>query len=228
MNKSILQKFAIEARRELRDKIKAKAYEYGIKEDEIKKGEIESSDSIVVNGKTLNKDEKDQRRKLIEKIEILNEEGSNGFDLVIEEVAYTWFNRLMALRFMEVNRYIKTRVLSSEEGNKIPDIVTEAIDISFKNVDLDEEYIRELKLSSDIDATQKLFKYMVISQCNELYNTLPFMFEKISDYTELLFPNGLLDEGSFVSKMIDPNYIPEEDWEQVEIIGWLYRSKFIR
>ncbi|MEG0855805.1 MAG: BREX-1 system adenine-specific DNA-methyltransferase PglX [Terrisporobacter sp.] len=223
MNKSILQKFAIEARRELREKIKSKAYEYGIKEDEIKKGEIESSDSIVVNGKALNKDEKDQRRKLIEKIETLNEEGSNGFDLVIEEVAYTWFNRMMALRFMEVNRYIKTRVLSSEEGNKIPDIITEALDISFKNVDLDEGYIRELKLSSDIDATQKLFKYMVISQCNELNNTLPFMFEKISDYTELLFPNGLLDEGSFVSKMIDTNYIPEEDWEQVEIIGWLYQ-----
>jgi len=223
MNKSILQKFAIEARRELREKIKSKAFEYGIKEDGIKKGEIESSDSIVVNGKALNKDEKEQRRKLIKKIETLNEEGSNGFDLVIEEVAYTWFNRLMALRFMEVNRYIKTRVLSSEEDNKIPDIVTEALDISFKNVNLDEEYIRELKLSSDIDATQKLFKYMVISQCNELYNTLPFMFEKISDYTELLFPNGLLDEGSFVSKMIDKNYISEEDWEQVEIIGWLYQ-----
>ncbi len=223
MDKSILQKFAIEARRELREKIKAKAYEYGIKEDEIKKGEIESSDSIVVNGKTLNKNEKDQRRKLIEKIETLNEEGSNGFDLVIEEVAYTWFNRMMALRFMEVNRYIKTRVLSSEEDNNIPDIVTEALDISFKNVELDEEYIRELKLSTDIDATQKLFKYMVINQCNELHNMLPFMFEKISDYTELLFPNGLLDEGSFVSKMIDTNYIPEEDWEQVEIIGWLYQ-----
>lgn len=223
MNKSILQKFAIEARIELREKIKSKAFEYGIKEDGIKKGEIESSDYIVVNGKALNKDEKEQRRKLIKKIETLNEEGSNGFDLVIEEVAYTWFNRLMALRFMEVNRYIKTRVLSSEEDNKIPDIVTEALDISFKNVNLDEEYIRELKLSSDIDATQKLFKYMVISQCNELYNTLPFMFEKISDYTELLFPNGLLDEGSFVSKMIDKNYISEEDWGQVEIIGWLYQ-----
>lgn len=223
MNKNVLQKFAIEARRELREKIKNKAFEYGIQEDQIKKGEIESSDSIVVNGKALNKDQKEQRRKLIEKIETLNEQGSNGFDVVIEEVGYTWFNRLIALRFMEVNRYIKTRVLSSEEGSKIPDIVTEALDVSFKNVELDEDYIRELKLSSDINATQDLFKYMIISQCNELHDTLPFMFEKISDYTELLFPDGLLDENSFVSKMIDNEYIPEEYWEEVEIIGWLYQ-----
>ena len=223
MNKNILQKFAIEARRELREKIKNKAFEYGIQEDQIKKGEIESSDSIVVNGKALNKDQKEQRRKLIEKIETLNEQGSNGFDVVIEEVGYTWFNRLIALRFMEVNRYIKTRALSSEEGSKIPDIVTEALDVSFKNVELDEDYIRELKLSSDINATQDLFKYMIISQCNELHDTLPFMFEKISDYTELLFPDGLLDENSFVSKMTDNEYIPEDDWEEVEIIGWLYQ-----
>ena len=223
MNKNVLQKFAIEARRELREKIKNKAFEYGIQEDQIKKGEIESSDSIVVNGKALNKDQKEQRRKLIEKIETLNEQGSNGFDVVIEEVGYTWFNRLIALRFMEVNRYIKTRALSSEEGSKIPDIVTEALDISFKNVELDEDYIRELKLSSDINATQDLFKYMIISQCNELHDTLPFMFEKISDYTELLFPDGLLDENSFVSKMTDNEYIPEEYWEEVEIIGWLYQ-----
>ena len=223
MNKNVLQKFAIEARRELIEKIKNKAFEYGIQEDQIKKGEIESSDSIVVNGKALNKDQKEQRRKLIEKIETLNEQGSNGFDVVIEEVGYTWFNRLIALRFMEVNRYIKTRALSSEEGSKIPDIVTEALDVSFKNVELDEDYIRELKLSSDINATQDLFKYMIISQCNELHDTLPFMFEKISDYTELLFPDGLLDENSFVSKMTDNEYIPEEDWEEVEIIGWLYQ-----
>lgn len=223
MNKNVLQKFAIEARRELIEKIKNKAFEYGIQEDQIKKGEIESSDSIVVNGKALNKDQKEQRRKLIEKIESLNEQGSNGFDVVIEEVGYTWFNRLIALRFMEVNRYIKTRALSSEEGSKIPDIVTEALDVSFKNVELDEDYIRELKLSSDINATQDLFKYMIISQCNELHDTLPFMFEKISDYTELLFPDGLLDENSFVSKMTDNEYIPEEDWEEVEIIGWLYQ-----
>ena len=141
MNKNVLQKFAIEARRELIEKIKNKAFEYGIQEDQIKKGEIESSDSIVVNGKALNKDQKEQRRKLIEKIESLNEQGSNGFDVVIEEVGYTWFNRLIALRFMEVNRYIKTRALSSEEGSKIPDIVTEALDVSFKNVELDEDYI---------------------------------------------------------------------------------------
>ena len=104
MNKNVLQKFAIEARRELIEKIKNKAFEYGIQEDQIKKGEIESSDSIVVNGKALNKDQKEQRRKLIEKIESLNEQGSNGFDVVIEEVGYTWFNRLIALRFMDVNR----------------------------------------------------------------------------------------------------------------------------
>lgn len=223
MNKSVLQKFATEARTELKKRIENKAIKYGIKEDEIKKGQVESSDSIVVDGHILDKYQKEQRRKLIEKIEALNEEGSNGFDIVMEEVAYTWFNRLIALRFMEVNRYIKTRALSSEEGSTVPDIVTEALDITFRNIELDEDYIRQLKLSSDRDATQKLFKYMIISQCNELHKSLPFMFETISDYTELLFPDGLLDENSFVSKMTDTNYIPEEDWEEVEIIGWLYQ-----
>lgn len=223
MNKNILQKFATEARTELKRRIKNKANQYGIKEDEIKKGQIESSDSIVIEGNILDKNQKEQRRKLIDKIEALNEEGSNGFDIVIEEVAYTWFNRLIALRFMEVNGYIKTRSLSSEEGNIVPDLVTEALDITFRNVDLDEEYIRNLKLKGDTDSIQKLFKYMIISQCNELHKSLPFMFETISDYTELLFPDGLLDETSFVSKMTDASYIPVEDWEEVEIIGWLYQ-----
>lgn len=223
MNKNILQKFATEARRELRDKVINKAFEYGIKEDDKETVEGESSDSIVLNGKILDKTQKEQRRKIKEKIEYLNEQGSNGFDIVVEEVAYAWFNRLIAIRFLEVNRYIKTRAVSSEEGNNIPDIVTEALDVNFRNVKLDEDYIKKLKLSGDADATQNLFKYMIISQCNELHDSLPFMFEKISDYTELLFPDGLLDENSFVRKMTDTEYIPEEDWEEVEIIGWLYQ-----
>lgn len=223
MNKNVLQKFSIEARQELKKKVISKAFEYGIDKDVIKKGQLESSDSIVVDGTVLDKTKKDQRRKLIDKIEMLNEQGSDGFDVVVEEVAYTWFNRLIALRFLEVNRYIKTRAISSEEGNNIPDIVTEALEVSFRNVKLDEDYIRNLKLSTDLNATQDLFKYMIISQCNELHDSLPFMFEKLSDYTELLFPDGLLDENSFVRKMTDTEYIPEEDWEQVEIIGWLYQ-----
>lgn len=223
MNKNILQKFATEARQELKKKVISKAFEYGIDKDGIKKGQVESSDSIVVDGRILDKIQKKQRRKLIDKIEMLNEQGSDGFDVVVEEVAYTWFNRLIALRFLEVNRYIKTRALSSEEGNNIPDIVTEALDVNFIKVRLDEDYIRKLKLSGDSDATKKLFKYMIISQCNELHDSLPFMFEKISDYTELLFPDVLLDENSFAKKMTDTEYIPEKDWKEVEIIGWLYQ-----
>ena len=116
-----------------------KQIEKHIKEDDKETVEGESSDSIVLNGKILDKTQKEQRRKIKEKIEYLNEQGSNGFDIVVEEVAYAWFNRLIAIRFLEVNRYIKTRAVSSEEGNNIPDIVTEALDVNFRNVKLDKE-----------------------------------------------------------------------------------------
>lgn len=214
MNKTALKNFAVNARNELREKITVKALQFGISEERIKKADIQSSDAIYIDGKQLDNDEKSQRDALIARINKI------GFNQVIEEVAYTWFNRFTALRLMEVNNYLPTkiRVLSSSNpGSFEPDIVQEALNV---DLDVDKEYVYELKLNNK---SEELFKYLIIKQCNSLKPYLPFMFKQITDYTELLFPDGLLAEGSFLSQMTDTDVFPEEDWADVEIIGWLYQ-----
>lgn len=220
MNKNALKIFAVDSKKELMEKIQIKAMQYGIEKDKIKNSQKVSSDSIVINGKPLSKEEKLQREKLITKIKLIDEEGGDGYKQVIEEVVYTWFNRFTALRFMEVNNYLPTRVraLSSEiAGSVEPELVKEA-----SNVDLpvDKQKIYEMKLNNDMEG---LFKYMIIAQCNALNISLPFMFEKIGHYTELLFPDGLLNEGAFIRRLTDTEVISESDWGDVEIIGWLYQ-----
>ena len=121
-----------------------------------------------------------------------------GFDRVMEEVAYTWFNRFTALRFMEVNDYLPTRVrvLSSVHVDSAePDMVKEALSL---DLDLDKEHVYELKMNNN---TEELFKYLIIKHCNDLNRYMPFMFETIDDYTEILFPEGLLATDSFVRQM---------------------------
>lgn len=214
MNKTALKNFAVYARNELREKITVKALQFGISEERIKKADIQSSDAIYIDGKQLDKDEKSQRDALIVRINKI------GFNQVIEEVAYTWFNRFTALRLMEVNNYLPTkmRVLSSSNpGSFEPDIVQEALNV---DLDVDKEYVYELKLNNK---SEELFKYLIIKQCNSLNPVLPFMFKQIADYTELLFPDGLLAEDSFLSQMTDTDVFLEEDWADVEIIGWLYQ-----
>ena len=137
----------------------------------------------------------------------------------MEEVAYTWFNRFSALRFMEVNGYLPShvRVFTDEENSFKPQIITEAIHLDLDGLDMEKVY--ELK---DVEKTEELYKYLLIVQCNALNMILPGMFQKIADYTELLLPDNLLREGSVIQQMIE--LIPEEDWKDaVQIIGWLYQ-----
>lgn len=137
----------------------------------------------------------------------------------MEEVAYTWFNRFSALRFMEVNNYLpsRIRVFTDAEGNFKPEILTEAIHLELDGLDMEKVYALK-----DANDSEVLFKYLIITQCNALSGVLPGMFQKIADYTELLFPDNLLREGSVVEQMVTK--IPEEDWkDQVQIIGWLYQ-----
>jgi len=214
MNKTALKNFATNARRELIKKVEAKALKIGITEENIKKAQIESSDAIYIDGKQLSITEKKQRDKLIQRIKDI------GFKQVVEEVAYTWFNRFIALRFMEVNNYLptKVRVLSSSNPDSPePDILKEALSV---DLDIDKELVYELKLNNK---TEELYKYLIIKQCNSLNKYLPFLFETIEDYKEILFPEGLLAKDSFLREMTDTDKIPESDWEQVEIIGWLYQ-----
>lgn len=216
MNKSAIKNFAVRARNRLIEDITQKAYELGITKNEIKDIEtFEGGFKIkgLDNSKTYKKYEAKQREKLVSNIR------EKGFEQVIEEVAYTWFNRFIALRFMEVNEYLPTgvRVLSSiEEGKTEPDIIKEALNI---DLDIDKELVYKLIDEND---TEDLYKYLIIKQCNQLGQIMPMVFEEISDYTELLLPDNLLAEGSVIRDLVES--IEEDDYkDQVEIIGWMYQ-----
>ncbi|MGK0466852.1 BREX-1 system adenine-specific DNA-methyltransferase PglX [Clostridium sp.] len=213
MDKSSIKNFAVSARVKLKEQIKQKAYAFGITKDEIKSVEM-FEDAFEVNGNKYNKRLLKHRENLVKKI------NEKGFEQLLEEVAYTWFNRLIAIRFMEVNEYLPSgvRVLSSTDSSKIePDIIREAANLDFENLNIDLIY----KLQ-DENSIEELFKYLLIRQCNELGKIMPVVFEEIEDYTELLLPDNLLQEGSIVRDLVTS--ITEEDWEeQVEIIGWLYQ-----
>lgn len=208
MNKPVIRKFAIWARNELISRVTQRAHRYGISIEKIESNDIDS-----VGDKLLTDIEKKQRRALINRINDV------GFESVMEEVAYTWFNRFIALRFMEVNGYLPShvRVFTNQNNNFKPEIMTEAIHISLAGLNLDTVYKYKETNSDD-----ELFKYLIITQCNDLSKVLPGMFQRIADYTELLFPDNLLREGSVIEQMV--MLIPEEDWkDQVQIIGWLYQ-----
>ena len=232
MDKTAIRNFAVKARRKLIEDITHKAYEIGITKDKILDIETFEGGFRVKgreNGKTFKKYELKQRDKLIHNIK------HKGFEQVIEEVAYTWFNRFIALRFMEVNNYLPTgvRVLSSiEEGKTEPDIIQEALNI---DLDLDPEIVYRLQDSND---TEDLYRYLLVKQCNQLGKIMPNVFEEIADYTELLLPDKLLAEGSVIRDLVEE--IEGYDWkielneeEQkreaekgehgIEIIGWLYQ-----
>ena len=208
MDKNAIKKFSVWARTELIDRVSLKGVEYGITEDN-----VEDANADSVGGKVLTADEKKQRQALIAEI------NDKGYKQVMEEVAYTWFNRFSALRFMEVNGYLPShvRVFTDEENNFKPQIITEAIHLDLDGLDMEKVY--ELK---DAEKTEELYKYLLIVQCNALNKILPRMFQKIADYTELLLPDNLLREGSVIQQMIE--LISEDDWKDaVQIIGWLYQ-----
>lgn len=213
MDKNAIKKYAIWARRELIERVSQKALQYGISADVTANIDVD-----VVNGYPLSVTEKKQRKALIQMV------SEHGYEQVMEEVAYTWFNRFIALRFMEVNGYLPShvRVFTNDAGEFKPQILSEAIHLEIDGLNIDKVY--ELKTANKED---ELFKYLLIVQCNALNNILPGMFQRIEDYTELLLPNNLLREGSVIERLVQqntPDSIPESDWtEQVQIIGWLYQ-----
>ncbi|MFD1363336.1 BREX-1 system adenine-specific DNA-methyltransferase PglX [Lentibacillus salinarum] len=214
MDKGAIRKFAVSARNKLMEAVAQKAFELGITKDTIKEAEI-YQDGFMINQKYYKQYQIKQREKLIQEV------NQKGYDQVIEEVAYTWFNRFIALRFMEVNDYLPTgiRIFTSiEEGKRDPDALTEVLMLA-DDLDLNEQKVYELQDAND---DEDLFKYILIKQCNKLGEIMPMMFEKIEDYTELLLPDNLLVENSVIRDMV--TMIDEADWlQEVEIIGWLYQ-----
>ncbi|MED3919511.1 BREX-1 system adenine-specific DNA-methyltransferase PglX [Priestia aryabhattai] len=211
MNKKALKEFAVYARNELRNQIALRAQAFGIT-SEGSPVLTTGADYLEINGKKLELMYRNSLQKLLKEIEI------KGYDNVIEEVAYTWFNRLIAIRFMEVHNYLpaKVRILSSETKGKIdPDILTE-----YQYTDLPvnkEEVAKNIALGNREEAFRKL----LVAQCNELHEMMPFLFEKVADYTELLLPETLLHADSLINQLVQK--LEEEDFEEVEVIGWLYQ-----
>lgn len=208
MNKNAIKSYAVWARNELMKQVAQKAYEYGVTESSLPDYNTDN-----VNGRLLSSDEKKQLNELI------NEVKKNGYKHVIEEVAYTWFNRFIALRYMEVNNYLpqRIRVFTNDNNEFKPDLLTDAIHVELEGLDIQKvfDYIEENK-------QEELYKYLLLTLCNDMNKYLPDMFTSIKDYKTLLFPDNLLKEDSVLAKLITD--IDEDSWtDQVQIIGWLYQ-----
>ncbi len=230
MDKTAIRNYATEARRKLIEAVKLKAQQLYIFEDSAKTlrpgAEVErlQADGIFLSSEQLN-----ARRRLYD--ELLHEDMPYKpaiFNRVMESVACTWFNRLIALRIMEVNEWLpsNTRILSSQEPGRVePDALREVERLEYVN----QAKVAELRASADINTSEKLYKYILISQCNALHKVLPGMFEKENDFTELLLPDALLAKGGIVHDLVNKihednfNVVDTEKQGQIEIIGWLYQ-----
>jgi len=213
MNKSKLKIYAPKAREEFIKAVTERAQFYGISKDTVEPCTIKG-DFAFISGRPFPKKLADTRKLLLDRIE------KSSFSQIVEEVAYTWFNRIAAIRFMEINGYLVHgyRVLSHPDGQAEPEILEKAQFLE-KLDGLEKEEILRLKMAADKD--KELYQRLLVAQCNELSNAMPFLFEKVDDPTELLLPDNLLNTDSVIRQMV--NEIPEEDWKEVEIIGWLYQ-----
>lgn len=208
MNKNAIQKFAVWARKEMIAQVSQRAYQYGITKESY--GE---ENAVTIAGRALTNDEQRQRAELVQQIK------TKGYDQVMEEVAYTWFNRFIALRYMEVNNYLPShiRVFSDANGAFKPEILADVLHLELDGLD-------KQKVAAYIDQNQTddLYRYLLLTQCNALNSALPGMFERLGSYTELLLPNNILKADGILGRLVTD--IPEEDWhDQVQIIGWLYQ-----
>ena len=220
MNKNAIKNYAVWARTELMKQVAQKAYEYGVTESSLPNYNTDN-----VNGRLLSSIEKKQLNELIREVK------KNGYDHVIEEVAYTWFNRFIALRYMEVNNYLpqRIRVFTNDSNEFKPDLLTDAIHVELDGLDKQKvfDYIEENK-------QEELYKYLLLTLCNDMNQYLPDMFTSIKkqDYKILLLPDNLLKEDGVLARLIKD--IPEEDWNDknvnsdeptnaITIIGWMYQ-----
>ena len=231
MNKAAIKNFSIWARSKLIADIQYRAGLIGITSDGIANPLPQSTDDTEfydigtaepysIHGQAVK-----QRKRLVELLNKKAEESdyATAYKYVLEEVAYTWFNRLIAVRFMEVNDYLPShiRVLSSESGKMEPDLVTTPFDADLEFTEAERALVIQMKQDNQLD---ELFRLLFIKECNALNEILPALFEKTNDYTELLLSISVIDKEGVVYHLV--NDIPEEDFDvekggQVEITGWL-------
>ncbi|MGZ8158950.1 MAG: hypothetical protein ACXWT4_09085 [Methylobacter sp.] len=219
MNKAKLKTYAPEARKDFIAAVTARANRMGLAE---KNGKLDivpaekNGNFVIIAGQSWPAKISRQRDKLIARID------QEGFNQTMEAVAYTWFNRFAALRYMIIHDYLSHgyRALSSREGD-LPEILNAAPELAQNDdlPDLNAEQAIALKLAGDKDG--ELYRLTLIAQCNALAKVMPFLFERIVNESELLLPDNLLLTDSVIAKLVDA--IPEQDWQEVEIIGWLYQ-----
>ena len=212
MNRTKLKNYAPQARTDFIQAITDRAAFYGLTamktEPLVSRGDV-----VVIAGREHPRSIAQKREKLEARIK------RHGFEQTMEALAYTWFNRLVAIRFMELHGYLDHgyRVLSHPEGKPAPEILERAEYVDLPG--LQKEAVIDLKLAGGKEAD--LYRRQLIAQCNSLSTAMPFLFEKIEDETELVLPDNLLHSDSLIRKLV--NEIDEEDWQEVEVIGWLYQ-----
>jgi hypothetical protein len=212
MNRTALKNYAPQARRDFIQAMTDRAAFYGITAKKVEPMTVKG-DVVVIGGREYPKAIADKRNRLEERIQ------RDGFNQTIDGVAYSWFNRFVALRYMELHGYLEHgyRVLSHPEGKPFPEILEHAEHLDLPT--LDKNTVIDLKLAGNKE--NELYRLLLLAQCNSLHASMPFLFEEINDETELLLPEGLLNSDSLIRKLVDG--IAEEDWGKVEIIGWLYQ-----
>ncbi len=214
MNRSDLKDYAPQARRDFIQAMKDRAAFYGLTASKVDPV-VERGDAVVIAGREHPRAVGRKRKLLEERVR------RNGFDQTMEAMAYTWFNRLVAIRFMELHGYLDHgyRVLSHPDGKPTPELLEHADAEQVSMPGLKRDRIIDLKQAGNKDS--ELYRLLLTAQCNALHEAMPFLFERIDDETELLLPDNLLHSDSLIRKLV--NEIDEKDWKEVEIIGWLYQ-----
>jgi type II restriction/modification system DNA methylase subunit YeeA len=212
MNTAQLKSYAPAARREFIAAVTAQAARLGITAKGAEPAKVDG-DVFLVGGHAYPTRLVDPHRRLVERVK------KAGFAATMEAIAYTWFNRLVALRYMELHGFLDHgyRVLSHPDGNGRPEILDHAAELDLPG--LDREKVVELKLDGTKD--EALYRIVLIAQCNALHRAMPFLFDPVGHETEMLLPAGLLQTDSLIRKLVES--VDESAWEEIEIIGWLYQ-----
>jgi type II restriction/modification system DNA methylase subunit YeeA len=223
MNTKHLKAYAPKARRQFIEAVQKRAAHFGIYPDNIAQMQAQGS-SVVIEGRVFTKLQGQQRNRLVKRVE------ERGYEMFTREMAYTWFNRFAAIRYMELHDYLEHgyRVLSSVKNHPsssdgLPEILGHASDVA-DLLELDKSHITELQLAGDKEET--LYRELLLGQCHQLAKIMPFVFKGIGfeatdNATELLLPDNLTKTDSILKGLV--NDIPEEDWQEIEVIGWLYQ-----
>ena len=218
METSNIKSYAPKARLEFMDAVAKRLNTFGISVN--RKGELQVTEAITqgsvlqIGDNNFDSSLTQGRQRLVERSHQL------GYEQLVEQVAYTWFNRLSAIRYMEIHGYLDHgfRVLSHPSGEKQFEIIDHAQDAA-EELGLDRNHIIDLKLAGN--KNEELYRELLLGQCHKLHEAMPFLFEALNDETELLLPDNLTRTDSIIRGLVDS--IPEEDWQQVEVIGWLYQ-----